>query len=120
LNLITHFIQGGITAYPVKLIDPTAFIITAAVFGGISVVPDLYGEYKARVKKDGYAWYNSAHYGKINKYMRWFPGWGLHTKQDSFLHTIGKRWWIVEEWLWYEVMSVYLDYAILLLIFKNF
>lgn len=92
--------QGFLLSY-----IPTKKISIGIIGALISSIPDIGGEIKAHIFKDKYKFYDSCHFGKINKYLKWLPIWGLHTFQDKFLHGEGKRWWVLKERGWYEIFT---------------
>lgn len=113
MDILSHITQGFLIGYV-----PTGSIAVGVVTGVMAGVPDIGGEIMARLGKDGYKWYDSTHKGRINKFMRWFPPWGLHTWLDSFSHGAGKRWWVWKERLWLELLIWIINIYLIILILK--
>lgn len=104
MDVGNHAVQGFFIGY-IPFSWNTKIGITIGILCAIiSTIPDLYGEYMARIKKDGYVWYDSAHRGEINKKMKWVIPWSLHTFLDSLGHDEGERWYVGK---WYEYFMVW-------------
>lgn len=114
MDAINHMTQGFLISY-----IPTGSIpigITGAI---VAAVPDIGGEIAAHIFKDGYKFYDSAHFGKINRYARILPPWFLHTIQDKYLHKVGSRWWVLKEAGWYEILTWIINLLTIVLIWKT-
>lgn len=140
MDTLNHATQGFISHYLLgSPVSPEFALIFGIVGGVIASCPDLIGEIKARdihfnkwgIKwnqdGDNYVWYNRAHNGDINKYMKWIPAWGLHTWPDSKCHGENKRWYSGKwyeyfykwkEMMWLEVVTWIINIIFLILIFK--
>lgn len=114
MDFINHATQGFIAHYligfPFGEHAALIFGITGAIIGAY---PDVVGECFAVFHDDGYEMYNDFHKGEHNQQLKWIPAWGLHTWQDSFLHDVGKRWWVLEERAWYEMLSWFINLIVL-------
>lgn len=125
MDVINHTTQGFlVTAIPATLItgEPTTGIILGSLYGVIAAMPDIIGEWYAHFKeKDGYKYfmYNRFHDLKLmNIGTRIILiSWYLHILQDSFLHTNGKRWWILKERGWYEILTWIINIILIITFF---
>lgn len=87
MDIINHGVQGFVVGYAATRNLPVSVVL--GIFG---LLPDLISAIKPDL-------YDSLHKGKINKYLKWIPTYGLHTWLDSFCHEDGKRWYAGK---WYE------------------
>lgn len=128
MDSVNHGVQGFLLGYIPFYWNPKIGFAVGIIFGLVALVPDLYGEYMAHIKKDGYKWYESAHRGKINVIMKWFPSWGLHTWLDSISHTVNERWYVgiwweyflISRWrevMWLESLTWLLNITLFILFF---
>lgn len=131
MDTVNHAVSGFLMGYIPFSQDQTIAIIIGMVCAIIAASPDLIGEYYANIKKDKYQWYNSAHSGKINAIMKWFPPWGLHTFLDKHGHGAGERWyagiwyeyfmpWRWKERMWLEVLVAFINLILIILVFFVF
>jgi hypothetical protein len=70
----------------------------------LGMLPDIIGWAEKIIYNNPYAW---EWYGKIHRdwwWLWWIPPIGLHVLLDRFTHGIGKRWWVLKERLWMEVL----------------
>lgn len=95
MDLINHGAQGFLSHYYISnlFVNTEVSVLLGATGLILGIIPDVIGEYKARVKKDNYEWYSKIHNGLIWKWYKFtIPGF-LHYWEDKFTHTPGYRWY---------------------------
>lgn len=123
MDTLNHGVQSFlITAIPVTLITSgTAGLVAGAVFGVIGMLPDIIGEYFAHYReKDGfkykkYAELHSLNFLNLPEKIILFS-WYLHIVQDSFLHITGRRWWVLNERGYYEILMWFINLILLIIL----
>lgn len=97
MDTIGHGVQSGAIVWLLGLIwrkiKPylSHIIIISAFFG---ILPDIIGWYGKFILKTGWVVYNSAHFGEIYHYLKYFPTYWLHCYLDSIMHG-SNAWWVL-------------------------
>ena len=95
-------IQHAYAGYLISLVLCNSLIFIAImVFFGI--LPDLGGWLEKLIYKDNTRW-NWYLYLHTNYWLCLIPSYGMHILLDKFTHGKGKRWWILKERLWLEIL----------------
>lgn len=112
MDIINHATQGFLLSYYLFYFLPEKIrLIISIIYGIIGTLPDVIGDIYA--KYDNYKMYDRLHNLKITIKNFILFTFFLHTYQDKFLHGEGKRWWILKERMWYEILTWILNILIL-------